>query len=288
MVPRSLVMAAFVAVLLPASASADGSSPAEWRYGVEIDNTAVLLGHAPAFIVERRGDDRYDASERQRMGGAVRGRIRAEGKTLRLDIEPYTLIPDDALRVSAGGLEADVLLKVDGFGYVGYYHHSAHNFSYGGFGYGINLNGVVIDARWPKAVRFLDEDGMLQWRVLFHGYPIGEGPANVLTPETDIDPKVMGTTAWRTDGGVIVRHPKVRAECSASLVSAHSLPDAVRVSCAGMYRVGGWLGAYGDRLFVGPFFDAGINLSRADEFGRGTYSTGLRVDLVIAENTPLL
>jgi hypothetical protein len=289
MVPRVL---AFLAVFAHAPSAAADDPPREapppgapaWRYSVDVVNRLSLLGYEPVYIVEERAEEPYVAADRRKMRIHVRGRIRAEGEHLRLDIEPYTLVPDDAMRVNAAGVELNALLRVDGFGYVGYYHHSSHNFNFRGFGYGINLNAVVIDARSYRDVAFLGDEGKVMLRLLFHGYPIGLGPAHVLTADANIAPAAAGRTIWRMDGEAVLGHPKVRAEANLSLASGETVPASARLSLAGMWQAGSWLGDFGERLYVGPFFMLGQNFSRTEEFGCTAYSLGLRVDLVLAEN----
>jgi hypothetical protein len=211
--------------------------------------------------------------------------MRITGEWLEFDLEPYTVVPDDRLRVALGGVEATLVAPVRPWLKIGLYHHSAHNFSDGSYGWGIDLNAVVLDLRLFRGkLDLLGDEGWYRLRFLGHAYYRDQATPYVLTRTTTVAAKDIGGTAWRAGLLFDGDHPLGRTECSAMLTSDAAAPTSLLVNVAVTAKLGdAFFGALGEHLFVGPFIGYGQNFSRTETFGSNAFYGGVRVDLVFTD-----
>ncbi|HTK03954.1 MAG TPA: hypothetical protein VL500_00035 [Candidatus Eisenbacteria bacterium] len=273
----SLGCALFCA-FLPTHARADGL----WEPNVDVVTTTGLFGYRPSTVLSHDGDGTFIAANTPRMRTEVRGRMRITGSWLEFDLEPYTVIPDDRLKVSLGGVEATLVAPIRPWLKVGLYHHSAHNFSDADYGWGIDLNAVVLDLRILHGqATFLDGTGEYRLRFLGHGYYRDQASAYVLTSTSSVAAADIGGTAWRAGLLFDGDHPAGRTECSALVASDGAAPSSLTVNLSLTAKLGGdFFGTLGEHLYAGPFIGYGQNFSRTAEFGSNTFYGGIRVDLV--------
>lgn len=275
------LMTAFACAAFPAHARADRM----WEPDVDVVTTTGLFGYRSATVLSHDGDGTFVAGATPRMITEVRGRLRVTGKWLEFDLEPYTAVPSDRLKVSLGGVEATLVAPIRPWLKVGLYHHSAHNFSDGAYGWGIDLNAVVLDLRLLRAKEdFWDGTGQFRLRFLGHAYYRDQAAAYVLTRTTSIAASEIGGTSWRAGLLFDADHPRGRTECSAMLASDDGSPSSMLVNVAVTAKLGsGFFGALGEHLYAGPFLGYGQNFRRTEEFGDNVFYGGVRIDLVFVE-----
>lgn len=281
-----LALCLFSCAVFPVRADAEGGT---WSPDVDVVTTAGLAGYRPATVLSHDGDGTFAAKDMPATRAEVRGRLRLTGTWLEFDLEPYTVVPDDRLRVALGGVEATLVAPIRPWLKVGLYHHSAHNFSDGAYGWGIDLNAVVLDLRLLHGgAELFGEKGTYRLRFLGHAYYRGQASAYVLTPTTTVAARDIGGTAWRAGLLFDGDHPQGRTECRALLASDGGVPSSLLVDLAVTFRLGdGFFGALGEHLLVGPFVGYGQNFSRTEEFGTNVWYGGVRVDLLFTERSAL-
>jgi len=264
----------------PADAFADG----RWDSKVDIVTTTGLVGYRPVTILSDDGSGTFVAKDRPFMRSEVRGRMRIIGEWLELDLQPYTAIPSDQLKVSLGGLEVTLLAPVTSFARVGFYHHSSHNFSDAAYGWGIDLNAIVLDVRVLEGdLELFGETGHYRLGFLGHGYFKGRASPFVLTGSSSVAASQIGESSWK--GGVLLdgEHPYGRTEC-AVFVTGDGPPRSMTATLSLTAKLGSrFFGAFGEHFYAGPFVGYGQNFSRIDEFGSFTLYGGIRVDLLFVD-----
>lgn len=274
----------FLALSIPSIAAAEDG---KWDYKVDITTTTGLFGYRPATIVADDSPNAFVASEHQTARTEVRGRLRIMGEWAELDVEPYTVIPAEQVRVNLGGIEATLLAPITSWAKIGLYHHSSHNFSDASYGWGIDLNAFVLDLRLLDGrTTLFGEEGRYLLRFLGHGYLRGKASPYVLTAATSVGPASVGDTAWR--GGLLFEgtHPGGRAECSALAASNAAVPTSLVATCSLVLTPGPrFFGTLGEHLYAGPFLGYARNFSRTAEFGTDSFYGGIRVDLLFADST---
>ncbi len=272
-----------LATVIPSIAAAgDG----KWDYHVDLTTTTGLFGYRPGKIVADDSPNPFIASQEQSARTEIRGRLRIAGEWAELDVEPYTIVPSEQIRVNVGGVEITVLAPVTSWAKVGLYHHSSHNFSDATYGWGIDLNAVVLDLRLLEGtVPLFGEDGRYRLRFLGHGYLRGKASPYVFTAATSVGPASVGDTSWRAGLLFDGAHPRGRTECSVLLAAAEAAPSSILANCAVMLTPGPrFFGTFGEHLYAGPFVGYGRNFSRTSEFGTDAFYGGIRVDLLFAES----
>lgn len=274
-----------ICAIIPSHAFADRL----WRPDVDVVTTTGLFGYRPATVLSHDGDGTFVAADHPAMRTEVRGRLRITGTWLEFDLEPYTVIPTDRLKVSLGGVEATLVAPIRPWLKVGLYHHSAHNFSDGDYGWGIDLNAVVLDLRlFHGKAELFGDDGRYKLRFLGHAYYRDQATPYVLTSTTNVSAKDIGSTRWRGSLLFDGDHPRGRAEGSLSLLGSDGAPTSVAVNLSVTAKLGdGFFGALGEHLSVGPFISYGQNFSRIEEFGSNAFVGGLRIDLLFTDPAPI-
>lgn len=273
----------FLALSVPSAAWADDG---RWEYRADVTTTTGLFGYRPGKIVADDSPNAFVASENQSARTEIRGRLRIVGEWAELDVEPYTIVPAEQIRVNVGGVEITLLAPFASWGKVGLYHHSSHNFSDATYGWGIDLNAVVLDLRLlDGGVTLFGEEGRYRLRFLGHGYLRGKASPYVLTASSSIAPASIGDTAWRAGLLFEGAHPGGRADCSILAASDAAVPTSMLATCALTFTPGPrFFGTLGEHLYAGPFVGYGRNFSRLSEFGTDTFFGGIRVDLIFAES----
>lgn len=262
------------------------STGTTWKYSVNVMTRILIAGYEPAKIISTNEGmhNWFSARKNPNLQAEVRLHLMMEGSILRFTLEPYTFIPNGILKVNVGGLEASLLLLLMDWLRIGLYHHSSHNFSDGQYGYGIDMNAVVIDTTLLRSdIQTLNEDGDLSLRLTGHAFYHGFASPYVFTQDANVLMNDIGTTLWRLGIFFDVHHPIVRAECGVEVAAQNALPTSLKVKCAGLLRIGSILGSFGEHLFVGPFVQYGQNFSRFEDFGVLSVDGGLRIDIRVAE-----
>ncbi|MEY4745407.1 MAG: hypothetical protein RL272_1352 [Candidatus Parcubacteria bacterium] len=276
------VLPCVMAFFISSTAKADG----RWDYRVDVTTSTHLFGYRPAKILSDDGAGTFVASQNPSMRTEVRGRLRIVGEWLELDLEPYTVIPAEMIRVELGGLEVSLVAPITSWAKVGFYHHSSHNFSDSSYGWGIDLNAFVLDLRlYEGAAPLFGDEGRYRFRFLGHGYLRGRASPYVLTSSASVAASDIGNTAWR--GGLLFEgvHPGGLAECSVTAASDAAIPSSVTAACSLAIKIGPrFFGALGDHVYAGPFVGYSRNFSRTDAFGTDSFYGGVRVDLLFAES----
>ena len=277
----TLVAGVLACTAFPTHARADGG----WQPDVDVVTTTGLWGYRPATVLSHDGPGTFSAADNPRTITEVRGRMRITGEWLEFDLEPYTVVPSDRLRVALGGVEATLVAPIRPWLKVGLYHHSAHNFSDGNYGWGLDLNAVVLDLRLFRGETDLfGGRGRYRLRFLGHAYYRDQAPAHVFTETTTVAAKDIGRTSWRAGLLFDGEHPRGRASCSALLASDGAVPTSVLVDLAVTFKLGdGFFGALGEHVLVGPFLGYGQNFTRLDAFGSNAFYGGVRVDLLFTD-----
>lgn len=277
---------AFVSLLIaPAVARADdGEAP--WQHRVDIVTTTGIFGYRPGKVLSSDGEATFVGATEQSTRTGVRGRLTLIGKWLEFDLEPYTVIPAEQVRVNLAGIETSLVAPFAPGVKVGLYHHSSHNFSDGKYGWGINLNALVLDATFLDGVAPLfGDDASYRLRFLGHWYWSQDATPYVLTRSTTVAASNIGATSWRAGLRFDATHPGGAAECEIDAFGrADGAPASARAECAVTFRLGSrFFGQLGEHVYVGPFGGYGINFSRTDEFGLHAGYVGVRVDLLFAD-----
>lgn len=257
-----------------------------WQYRVDIVTVTGVLGYQPGKVLADDGDGTFIASEEQRGRTGVRGRLTVVGRWLEFNIDPYTVIPAEQVRVNLAGIETSLLAPVAPRTKIGLYHHSAHNFSDSRYGWGINLNAIVLDVLAVDGdAELFGDKGRFNLRFLGHWYWSQSASPYRMTETTSVAAAAIGTTAWKA--GVLFEgtHPGGAAECSVDVTASGDwVPASANATCALTFRIGErFFGELGKHLYAGPFVNYGINFTRAEEFGRHAGVGGIRVDLLFAD-----
>lgn len=261
-----------------------------WDTKVDLVTRYHFFGYTPSKILESRGKIPFASDEIPAARMDMRARLTLIGKYLRLDLQPYTVVPEDVVRVNIGGLEADILAPVTDSFRVGLYHHSSHNFSDATYGWGTDLNAVVIDADLFEGKFSLGgEEGAYRLHPLSHWYWKGRAPSYLVTRRTEVVPVTIASTQWRGGLDIEAVHSMGRSECGVIFLSPEVIPSSMSATCAATFALDDkFFGAFGEHLFVGPFLSYGQNFGRISEFGRNAFYGGLQIDLVFVDTvTPV-
>lgn len=257
-----------------------------WQYRVDIVTQTGVAGYQPAKVLSDDGADTFVASQEHHVRTEIRGRMTIVGAWLEFNMEPYTVIPAELIRVNLGGIETSLMAEVAPRTKIGLYHHSAHNFSDGRYGWGINLNALVLDVLvLDGKVDLFGDAGRYRLNFLGHWYTSGSASPYRLTEATVIAPSDIGATLWRAGLVFEATHPAGTAECALDVKgSGDGVPASANVTCAVLFTPGSrFLGELGKHVYAGPFINYGINFTRADEFGRHAAFGGIRADLLFAD-----
>ena len=277
---------AFVSLLFaPALAWADDGG-STWQHRVDIVTTTGFFGYRPGKVLSSDGEATFVGADEQTVRTGVRGRLTLVGEWLEFDLEPYTVIPAEQVRVNLAGIETSLVAPFAPGVKVGIYHHSSHNFSDGKFGWGINLNALVVDATLlGGTVPLFGDDASYRLRFLGHWYWSHDATPYVLTPATVVAASNIGSSSWRAGLRFDGTHPGGATECAVDVTGGEDgAPASARGECALLFRLGSrFFGSLGEHVYAGPFFGYGINFSRVDEFGRHTGYVGVRLDLLFAD-----
>jgi hypothetical protein len=264
--------------------------PSGWEADVRTSLLLNIRGFRPAKVVSSTsaydvdGQDLDAAQGRFSISGAVRGRY------LHWDFRPYTDVPPTeghGYHVNTVGLETAIYVPLGDMWRVGFYHHSAHNVADDVYGFGMDLNALVVDALILNGpVRLASFSGRHGLRLHTHGYLTDRGSPWVLTRDTHLESGQVGLTRARTGFDYVIADDGLRGECGGhGTVSSSGMIASVNLGCASLWRVGGvLLGAFGEHLQVGPHVGLNVNLTRADDLGRHNFFLGLRMDFLVDEN----
>ncbi len=296
---RILHSAVFTMFLLPFFAPVVHAEDVEtddgWRHRVDISFAMPALGYEPATVIY---DDRmgtYDASSAPRRIFRFSGTLAAQGEYMAFDLRPYTdtRYANGGLQVAVGGLEARISTPFTHRFVLGFYHHSAHNFSDGAYGFGTNLNSMYGNARWFDAsFDLLGSRMSLTTRAEAHVFLTRKGTPYVLTDTTVLLPDRDDATSWRLVNHVVIRGASIRSEPSVTLHGEGSwrlasgvidVPFMVKTgACPFLSRV---LGTLGERLFIGPYGTFGWNVYETERYGEIVWSAGIRMDVIVSDTT---
>lgn len=271
--------------LLFAPSAARADEGGLWQYRVDII-TMTGFGYQPGKMLSDDGGETFVASQEQRARSEIRGRMTIVGSWLEFTIDPYTVIPAEQVRVNLAGIETTITASVAPRTRVGLYHHSAHNFSDSRYGWGINLNALVLDVlALDGSTDLFGDTGRYSLHFLGHWYWSGSASPYRLTETTSVAASAIGTTLWRAGLVFEGTHPGGAAECALDVKgSGDGVPASANVTCAVMFRPGSrFLGELGKHVYAGPFINYGINFTRVDEFGRHAAFAGIRVDVLFAD-----
>lgn len=282
---RACRIAFFSLLFAPALARADDGG-STWQQHVGIVTTTGVFGYRPGKVLSSDGEATFVGAEEQTTRTGVRGRLTLVGDWLEFDLEPYTVIPAEQVRVNLAGIETSLIAPFAPGVKVGIYHHSSHNFSDGKYGWGINLNALVVDATFVDG-RFplFGSEAEYRLRFLGHWYWSKDATPYVLTRSTTVNASNIGESSWRAGLRFDGTHPGGASECAVDVTGGDGgTPASARTECALTFRLGSrFFGALGDHVYVGPFFGYGMNFSRTDEFGLHAGYVGVRLDLLFAD-----
>lgn len=247
----------------------------------------VFVGYQPATVVSGDADDPFAADHGNTERGDLSLRLKLHCRYLHLEAEPYTVVPYGENRVNLAGIETNFLFPVSDRLRVGLYHHSAHNFSKGNYGIGIELNALAVDATlWQDRVMLLGENVGFRLDVVGRQFATRKASPHVFTASTKLDAGDVGSTGLSVGADLEAVSRNFSGECVTSLVSHEIAPSSWRLGCNGAVRVGrGFLDDFGDNLWVGLFLNYGQNFTRIKAFGRLAASGGLYVEIPFGDDT---
>jgi len=276
----------------PSTESPEGAGQPAGQWETDV-RTSVLVnawGFRPSRIVSSTSSYSVSGSEMDGTQGRflIRGAVR--GRYLHWDFLPYTDVPPSTghgYHVNTVGLETALYVTIGEIWRLGVYHHSVHNVADGSYGFGVDLNALVVDAliingpvaaSWPSWQHGL--------RLQTHWYLIDRGSPWVLTRDTRLENGQMGRIRARTGFSYAIADDGQRDECSGyGTVSSGGRIASVTLDCAAVWRVtSGFLGTFGRHLLAGPYVSYARNLTRVRDFGGQDISAGLRLDILVNEN----
>lgn len=260
----------------------------DWHIESGVAIKVDALGHDTAKIVSPGyATIDIDGQRLDRELGNVRLSLGIFSKYLHFEGQPYAQVPHGWFHVSTAGLELWLMFPATDWLRVGLYHHSAHNFSDGTYGEGLELDAGMFDLRMLEG-RFglFGDDARYRLRLLGYGFFLGYASAHQLTPQTKLDSEGLVETRWRAalEGDIAHRFGTVRLG-TVVLGDNHGVPASLSLDVAALYHVGDrFLGPIGEHLLVGPFFSYRVNFSRISDFGRDAYSAGIQLNVQFTDD----
>ncbi len=186
------VLASFLVAGVPARTEENASD--DWHYGVDVLVRGVVIGNEPSLIFSEDSQNAATSSATSPLRAEFRGRTRAHSRFLHLEVEPYTWMPQAGICVTVAGIEFCTLTPLIDRLRIGFYHHSSHNFSDSTYGWGIDLNAIVLDLRLCEGgAALFGEEGRYRFRFLGHGYLRGKASPYVLTSAANVPARPSAT-----------------------------------------------------------------------------------------------
>lgn len=280
------------ALLFSVSARADGQDDIGWRYRAELVTASDVLGYEPAYVVSDLGDETYDGHTAPHTMTHFSATIVLQGDWLWLDFRPYTHseITATGIQMSLGGLEARLAVPFTLFTRkvsLGFYHHSAHNFSREGFGFGINLNSFFLDVALVDT-KFAVEGSPahLELHSVSHVFAVGDGSPYLFTEDTVVHPGDISRSSWRKSLSLEGEHRYGRFDLSGiANGDERGRMVSVLLHLPVTARLRFFPAPFGEHVFLGPYVSFGWNMYNVEQFGSVLWSAGIQFDLVLVDNT---